>query len=173
MVNAVNLVESDTSSSFKLWHRSPEDDDRVKTGPPGLFTVSICSPRVLRCESRRASLFPEKQSLSMLGLTPEGQTWDSQFAHEDSFRSDITSELSIPVTTASTPAMVRPVHPMFNSWNWYCRHQSLAVNMLQKKVAQNPSKTWIIGQEARRLVTSGPVRPWVPPRWSTYVLLWH
>ena len=37
--------------------------------------VNEKSPRVTRWESRRASLLPEKQSLSILGFTPEKEDW--------------------------------------------------------------------------------------------------
>ena len=78
-------------------------------------------------------------------LNVRTDTWGTnlglkRFADKDTFRSDIALEVSIPVTTASTPAMVRPVHPMFNSWNRYCRHQSSAVNMLQKKLRKIPAR---------------------------------
>ena len=106
----------------------------------------------------------------------------------------------IPVTTASTPAIGRLVQPMFSSckvqllfqlwvlWNTFCTYWlkyflHILIEILSAHVDWiafcacwlncflHMVDTCMLGHEASRLVTRGPVRPEVPPRWSTWVLV--
>ena len=82
-----------------------------------------------------------------------------------------------PATTASTPAMGRFVQPMFSSCKFSAENMK-SFEMHKKQLSVHICidvrlnwRTCMLGQEVSRLVTRGPVRPEVPPRWSTWVWL--